>query len=866
MKKIIILIGLVFITNIVFAITIDGYAFLENQTNHSGIEIYFEMIAPSDSIYTVYTNSNGYYVVDIENGIYDITYSKDDYFFEWQTNQSLFSNTTLPDITLLEHTTILNVPSVFSTIQTAIDHAFAADTVLVQPGTYYETIDYCGKNITVASLFLTTQDTSYISLTIIDADWPNNVGSVVTFHSGESTAVLSGFTIQNGRSNQGGGGIYSSNYSTPSIENVIIVSNSYIGPYPGGGGVYCWASNISLENVIISDNYSDGYGGGIFSYASDINLENVTIIDNYADGPGGGIYLIYDFINGSTFKNVIIANNTADSPGAGIYLSNTSPCMENMTITGNSGGYGYVGAGIHCYNSNPSIVNSIVSDNMDGFGICVSSGTPSITYSNFFNNENGNFYNCGQWMGVNVTTNANGDSCDVYMNIQLDPLFVDIGNKDYHLTSSSPCVDAGDPNSFPDPDGTIADMGAFYFDQFPYMLVADFNSDLTIGTVPLVVNFTDLSIPGLLGNPIIEWEWDFDNDGTIDSSEQNPLFTYTESGLYTVTLTVGDGSNTDTEIKVDYITVGETILADFEANPLSGLVPLEVQFTDLSTGGLPALIRNSKSYEQSKVLESTNSREIVSWEWDFDNDGTIDSSEQNPFFTYTEAGLYTVTLTVSDGSNTDTETKVDYITIAEPIIADFEANLLSGLQPLEVQFTDLSTGGLSTLMRNSNNYKQSRVLENTNSREIVSWQWDFDNDGTIDSNEQNPLFTYTEAGLFTVTLTVSDGTNEDTEIKVDYIEVAGTGTELEIIPLETKLYQNHPNPFNPVTNIKFDIIEKESGILTIFNVKGQILVSKKFSSGKHDYFWNAENCGSGIYFFKLKTDNYAFVKKMVLLK
>ena len=48
--------------------------------------------------------------------------------------------------------------------------------------------------------------------------------------------------------------------------------------------------------------------------------------------------------------------------------------------------------------------------------------------------------------------------------------------------------------------------------------------------------------------------------------------------------------------------------------------------------------------------------------------------------------------------------------------------------------------------------------------------------------------------------------------------------------------------------------------------KGQILVSKKFSSGRHDYFWNAENCGSGIYFYKLKTDNCIFVKKMVLLK
>jgi PKD repeat protein len=300
-------------------------------------------------------------------------------------------------------------------------------------------------------------------------------------------------------------------------------------------------------------------------------------------------------------------------------------------------------------------------------------------------------------------------------------------------------------------------------------IVADFEAIPLSGLVPLEVQFTDLST----GNPT-SWEWDFDNDGTVDSNEQYPLFTYNEAGLYTVTLTVSDGSNTDTETKVDYITAGEPIVADFEASPLSGLVPLEVQFTDLSTGGFTELVRESKYSDNSKIVENDNSREITSWQWDFDNDGTIDSNEQNPLFTYNEAGLFTVTLTVSDGSNTDTETKVDYITVGESIVADFEASPLSGLVPLEVQFTDLSTGGLTELVRESKYSDNSKIVENDNSREITSWQWDFDNDGTIDSNEQNPLFTYIEAGLFTVALTVSDGSNTDTETKVDYITVGET--------------------------------------------------------------------------------------------
>ncbi len=76
--------------------------------------------------------------------------------------------------------------------------------MLVQPGTYVEnSIDYNGKFITVASLFLTTQDTTYISSTIING---NNSGSVFRFESGEdSTSILTGFTITNGHALYGGG-------------------------------------------------------------------------------------------------------------------------------------------------------------------------------------------------------------------------------------------------------------------------------------------------------------------------------------------------------------------------------------------------------------------------------------------------------------------------------------------------------------------------------------------------------------------------------------------------------------------------------------------------------------------------------------
>jgi len=194
---------------------------------------------------------------------------------------ALFLSLLIPVFTLSQ---IINIPGDYHTIQEGIDAASNGDTVLVDTGTYVENIWFSGKNITVASHYLTTLDTSYISQTIIDG---HEGGSVVYFLNGEdSTAVLCGFTIQKGRGDGYGvfygGGIYCKE-SSPKLCNLIVKDNHV---YDGGGGMYICLSQPTLQNIIIKNNSANG-GGGIFIVVSQVALHNVTIKNNSAIYGGG---------------------------------------------------------------------------------------------------------------------------------------------------------------------------------------------------------------------------------------------------------------------------------------------------------------------------------------------------------------------------------------------------------------------------------------------------------------------------------------------------------------------------------------------------------------------------------------------------
>ncbi|MAB79258.1 MAG: hypothetical protein CMJ89_07885, partial [Planctomycetes bacterium] len=195
---------------------------------------------------------------------------------------------------------------------------------------------------------------------------------------------------------------------------------------------------------------------------------------------------------------------------------------------------------------------------------------------------------------------------------------------------------------------------------------------------------------------------------------------YTSSGNFSVSLVVEGPGGFDAEFKFEHVTVGVPLVADFTATPLSGVEPLNVVFSDQSTGS------------------------PTSWDWDFGDMGT--STLQNPTHTYAVAGSYTVRLTAANSAGPDTETKIGYITVGNtPPVAQFSGTPLSGDAPLSVTFTDLSTGV------------------------VTGWFWTFGDGGT--STLQNPTHNYTIDGTYTVILTATGPGGDGTETKPNYITV-----------------------------------------------------------------------------------------------
>jgi hypothetical protein len=153
--------------------------------------------------------------------------------------------------------------------------------------------------------------------------------------------------------------------------------------------------------------------------------------------------------------------------------------------------------GIHCKDSSPTIINNTIANNFVGeAGIyCEFSSFPTVSNTILWENRLDEIYKDVS-SGIDITYSDIQGGWEGEGNINADPLFVNPVpyDGDYHLQAGSPCIDAGDPNSPKDPDGTRADMGAYYFDQSPLPGDVSGNGSITAYDASLVLQ----SVVGLI--------------------------------------------------------------------------------------------------------------------------------------------------------------------------------------------------------------------------------------------------------------------------------------------------------------------------------------------------------------------------------
>jgi len=453
-------------------------------------------------------------------------------------------------ITLLVITTpasadIRLVPANYTTIQEAIDNCNDGDVVVVDPGVYYENINFLGKNIVVTGT--NPENPNIIAATIIDG---NDLGSVVIFGNGETTdAVLTGFTITGGSGTSDdsiegenyihwGAGISCKNAS-PTITCNVITGNAGPAQMDGdnpetwqlgyGGGILCFQSEAIIARNIINNN-SAFAGAGVMSYFSEPIISHNLVYDNSAT-IGGGVVLL----GGSLINNTIVGND------ASLITENQSSIAGNIYAISDSG-----------FGQN-LIINNIICSAKSGGGILLDGywNNSSFACNNLWGNLPGNY--------IDSTTNEDNPGYDGRAdmtgsngNISADPLFID----NYHISSDSPCCDAGVPDYAAyswecDIDGQFPVMGACIdigADEVTANArpVADAGDDQYFDEIVelIILDGTGSFDPDV--NDIIAFQWQQVSGPNVtlyNSDTPEPNFAPPVEDVYVFELTVFDGNN-----------------------------------------------------------------------------------------------------------------------------------------------------------------------------------------------------------------------------------------------------------------------------------------------------------------------------------
>ncbi len=259
---------------------------------------------------------------------------------------------------------------------------------------------------------------------------------------------------------------------------------------------------------------------------------------------------------------------------------------------------------------------------------------------------------------------------------------------------------------------------------------AAFSSNVTNGCTALTVQFQDNS-----SSNVDSWLWTFEGGNPSSSTDQNPVVVYENAGVYDVELAVSNEEGSDFVLLEDYITV--------ETGPSAGFTETNDQLTYTFT--------NTSNNENT-------------YTWDFGDNNT--SNEENPVHTYAEDGMYTVILVVSNDCGTSEFSMV--VNVVSQVTAGISSSATAGCADFTVNYTDNSSSN------------------------ATAWNWTFPGGNPSSSTEQNPVVVYESAGVYDVSLTVSNAEYQDDISFMNYVtvtDVPESGFNFDIDMLEVT-FQN----------------------------------------------------------------------------
>jgi hypothetical protein len=469
------------------AVFVSGQAYLSGQGNHENIRVIFEAVSPSAETDTTYTNSAGAYAATLEPGVYNVLYFFAGFADYRLPNQVLLWDTTLDPVTLLPPLSgylsgslgpgdfqvtdsIVVTTGQSLTIQPGTRlffdgmHEFRVRGLLTAVGTLEDSILFSRRNTSGMDTawggirFLNSPNSCRLDYCTVEygqgsGEFPaEGGGAICSVHSNLRMYYCS---FRHNRSEDYGGGLYFYQCS-PELHECLIDDNATM---IFGGGVYCREAHLLMDGCRMTRN-SCSDGAGLMLYNAFATVRRCDFTDNDAYY-GSGVYVRY---GGNVSIGFTRFNESVTLTRNPVYLSGTdSSEIFQSTIVSRAEGCALIcdEAGV--------LVNSCIVACLGecDYGIDFGAGQQQLVRNSDVYAPQASVYDgvAPAAFGLIALTNPNGDSCDTYYNIFLDPQFVDTANGDYHLQAGSPCIDAGDPALGPDPDGTVADIGAFYFDQ-----------------------------------------------------------------------------------------------------------------------------------------------------------------------------------------------------------------------------------------------------------------------------------------------------------------------------------------------------------------------------------------------------------------